>query len=482
MPMQPSPGAPGADAALFEAAGRLLFEVESPVGKALLDRDLRYLAINDTLARFNGCDARAVIGQSVAQVLPDAYPTLEPLLRRVLDHGEAQRNFRVSVPTPSTPDEVSDWEASYLPVLLPDGQVGGVYVQAINLTLTLQAERALRESATLVRRVLDGLFAFVGVLTPDGTLVEANRAPLDAAGISLDQVAGRPFWEAYWWSYSDTMQQWLREATARAAAGELVRRDVTVRMAGDTRMSIDFMLAPLRDEEGRVTHLIPSAIDISDRLLTQRQLETALAEKTVLLQEVHHRVKNNLQIIASLLRLQARQAEPATRAALQDSQTRVMAMALTHELLYERQDFSALEFGPYLRRLCSALRDAQGPLIAQRSIVVDAPAEGLRIGLNQAVPMALCTNELVTNALKHAFPGDRQGEIRVEACTADGGIALRVSDDGVGLSGGALPEGGGALGFSLVRLLSAQVGARFSHHSRPGCTEFTIHLPATQHA
>lgn len=584
----------GNQAALFEAAGRLMFGVESPVGKALLDRDLRYVAINETLARFNGCDAAAAIGATVGELLPEAFPTLEPLLRRVLDHGEALRNFRVSVPTPSTPDEASDWEASYLPVMLPDGRVGGVYVQAINLTLSLRAERALRESATLVRRVLDGLFAFVGLLTPDGRLIEANRAPLEAAGISLDQVAGRPFWEAYWWSYSPALQDWLREATARAAAGEMVRKDVVVRMAGDTRMSIDFMLAPLRDEAGRVTHLIPSAIDITERLATearfrrvfesaptglalldptgrmvlanpalaaivrtpvgqlldrpiadlatalglgdqltglrpamaprvlqasapdgtaldlqasaeavttpdgvqtllslvdigerlraQRQIETALAEKTVLLQEVHHRVKNNLQIIASLLRLQARQADPATQRALRDSQNRVMAMALTHQLLYERQDFSALELGPYLRRLCTALREAQGPLSGRPLVTVDAPAEGLRIGANQAVPVALCTNELVTNALKHAFPGERQGEVRVEAApTSDGGIEVRVRDDGVGLPSPELPERGGSLGFSLVKLLSAQAGARFSVDSRPGRTEFRLHLPATRH-
>lgn len=588
------------DAQLFAAAGALLFEAESPVGKALLDRELRYVAINDTLALSTGLDPAAVIGLTVAEVLPAAYPTLEPLLKRVLDHGEAQRNLRITVPVPSTPDEDSEWDATYLPVTLPDGSVAGILVQAINLTLERRAERALRESATLVRRVLDGLFAFVGVMTPDGVLLQANRAPLEAAGISLADVTGRPFWDTYWWSYSAELQAWMREAVARAARGEMVRKDVVVRMAGDTRMTIDFMLAPLRDEQGRVTHLIPSAIDITERLATEarfrrvfesartglalvdegarillanpalaallrlpgeelhgrsmhevaarvdlngvmaamlpledasdrpgaravraraadgtpldlevaaervttpdgtqtllsfsdigealrarRQIETALAEKTVLLQEVHHRVKNNLQIIASLLRLQARQSDAATQRALQDSQNRVMAMALTHQLLYERKDFSALEFGPYLQRLCGALRDAQGPSPTRQSLVVDAPAEGLRIELNQAVPLALCTNELVTNALKHAFPGQRRGKIRVVAAARDGGIDLHVSDDGVGLPHQVLPESGDSLGFSLVKLLTAQIGAGFEHDSRPGHTEFRIHLPAPPHS
>jgi PAS domain S-box-containing protein len=587
------------DAQLFAAAGALLFEADSPVGKALLDRELRYVAINDTLALSTGLDPKSVIGLTVAEVIPAAYPTLEPLFRRVLDRGEAQRNLRINVPVPSAPDEVSEWEATYLPVRLPDGSVAGILVQAVNLTLERRAERALQESSSLVRRVLDGLFAFVGVMTTDGVLLEANRAPLEAAGISLADVTGRPFWDTYWWSYSAELQAWMREAVARAARGELVRKDVVVRMAGDTRMTIDFMLAPLRDEQGRITHLIPSAIDITERLATEarfrrvfesartglalideaarillanpalaallrlpseglqgrsmhevaaqadlgsvvaamlppqstldrpvartvraraadgtvldleiaaervstpdgtqtllsfgdigealrarRQIETALAEKTVLLQEVHHRVKNNLQIIASLLRLQARQSDAATQRALQDSQNRVMAMALTHQLLYERKDFSALEFGPYLRRLCGALRDAHGPNLVRQSLVVDAPAEGLRIELNQAVPLALCTNELVTNALKHAFPGERRGEIRVVAAAHEGGIDLCVRDDGIGLPHQVLPESGDSLGFSLVKLLTAQIGARFEHESRPGHTEFRIHLPDPPH-
>ena len=117
----------------------------------------------------------------------------------------------------------------------------------------------------MLRRVLDNLFAFVGVLAPDGRLLDANRAPLEAAGITLQEVRGRPFWEAYWWSHDLAVQARVREACRRAAAGETSRYDLEVRMAGDSRMAIDFQVAPLRDAAGRVTHLIPSAVDITER-------------------------------------------------------------------------------------------------------------------------------------------------------------------------------------------------------------------------
>ena len=116
----------------------------------------------------------------------------------------------------------------------------------------------------------------------------------------MRKTSSASFWDTYWWNFSIESQNWMRQACARASQGQVVREDVTARMAGDTRMALDFMLVPMRDDYDRITHLIPSAIDISARQAAQLRTEAALKERTVLLQEVHHRVKNNLQIIASL--------------------------------------------------------------------------------------------------------------------------------------------------------------------------------------
>ena len=137
-----------------------------------------------------------------------------------------------------------------------------------------EAEAALLESERFTRRVLDNLFAFVGVMSLDGTLVAVNRAPLEAAGIQASDVIGKKFWDCYWWNYSEEVQEQLTGAYERAIRGEAVRYDVPVRMAGDSRMWIDFQLAPLRDDDGRITHLIPSAMDLTAR----RQAQEALRE------------------------------------------------------------------------------------------------------------------------------------------------------------------------------------------------------------
>ncbi|HEV7264650.1 MAG TPA: PAS domain-containing protein [Falsiroseomonas sp.] len=151
---------------------------------------------------------------------------------------------------------------------------GGIVAFFRDITKEHAAAARLAESEARRRQVLDNLFVFVGVLAPDGTLLEANRAPLEAAGLTLADVRGVPFWDCYWWAYDAAVQARLREACVRAAAGEASRYDVAVRMAGDRRMTIDFQIAPLFDAAGRVTHLIPSATDITGR----SQAEAALAE------------------------------------------------------------------------------------------------------------------------------------------------------------------------------------------------------------
>jgi PAS domain S-box-containing protein len=157
--------------------------------------------------------------------------------------------------------------------------------------MTIQRERnqgddVLREDEQFTRAVLNNLFTFVGVLKPDGTLLEANTAPLAAAGITLADVQGRKFWDCHWWNYSTQAQAQVREACAAAARGETVRYDVQVRMAQDALMWIDFQLRPLLGSDGGVSHLIPSAVDITGRKRAEETLLRRLAESEALLNQM----------------------------------------------------------------------------------------------------------------------------------------------------------------------------------------------------
>jgi PAS domain S-box-containing protein len=144
----------------------------------------------------------------------------------------------------------------------------------IHLQRRTEAEIEVRQSEQRLRDVIDNLFSFVGLMTADGTLLEANQTALQAAALQPEDVLGKPFADTYWWSFSPESQARLRAAIARAAAGEQIRYDVPVRVAEDRYIVIDFTLAPIFDEAGSVTHLVPSGLDITER----KAAEAALRE------------------------------------------------------------------------------------------------------------------------------------------------------------------------------------------------------------
>ncbi|HEV7369908.1 sensor histidine kinase [Arenibaculum sp.] len=198
----------------------------------------------------------------------------------------------------------------------------------------------------------------------------------------------------------------------------------------------------------------------------------AAAEKDVLLQEVHHRVKNNLQIVNSLLMLKARRSrDPALREAFEDTLRRVTAMSLVHEALYQHDDTSGIEFAVYLRTLGAALTDSFG--VTGRIAVEVGPAEG-RLDLNTAVPVGLIAAEAIANALKHAFPAEGTGRIEIRFRAPGGGEEgeLVVRDDGRGI-GDADASGTGGSGLALVKAIARQVGGGVSIETRGG-TEFRL--------
>ena len=175
--------------------------------------------------------------------------------------------------------------------------------------------------------------------------------------------------------------------------------------------------------------------------------------------EIHHRVNNNLQVISSLLSLQARASGAEVAAALAESQRRVKAMALIHQLLYEHSDFSGVDLAEYLRRLCRLLAESFTEI--RNRVVVDFQTDeaGITLDLQRAVPCGLLVNELVTNSIKHGFPDGRRGQVRVTLNrTGVDEIRLEVADDGVGISGNLQLGSNKSLGFQLIPLLAEQTG------------------------
>jgi PAS domain S-box-containing protein len=229
--------------------------------------------------------------------------------------------------------------------------------------------------------------------------------------------------------------------------------------------------------EGCVVAATLCATDITARKVAEEQVLASLREKDALLKEVHHRVKNNLQVINSLLNLQAEQyAGAMDRAVFVESQNRVRAMALVHETLYRSEGLARIDMAGYVESLCSYLFRAYG--MDPTRVQLAPSLAGITLDLDRAVPCGLIVNELVSNALKYAFPADRVGRLEViMAQSSKVGYSLKVSDDGVGLPEGMEQGGSGSLGLHLVHLLARQLGGTVEL-DRAGGTAFTIAFPA----
>ncbi len=186
------------------------------------------------------------------------------------------------------------------------------------------------------------------------------------------------------------------------------------------------------------------------------RLARSLAEKEVLIKEVHHRVKNNLQVIASLLKMQADSANPEAAAALREGQQRVESMALIHEQLYESADLRRVDFAEHVELLLNNLVHSFGadPSRIHTRVSIQGP---LLLGVDQAIPAGLILNELISNAFKYAFPGGLVGSIAVEGGRSGDLITLTVHDDGVGLCDDFSIERSKSLGLRIVQILTRQL-------------------------
>lgn len=238
---------------------------------------------------------------------------------------------------------------------------------------------------------------------------------------------------------------------------------------------VEIGLNPLHTEMG--TMILASVVDITDRKQQELDLKAALREKEVLLAEIHHRVKNNLQIIDSLIGLQSDKVSGEALLAFQESQNRIRTIATIHQILYESHDFSKVEIASVLNSLTDNLVQSYG--IDLTRIALNLDLVEVQLPIDKSIPLGLIVNELVSNSFKHAFPDDREGKLFIAIHqNPNGDIALIVEDNGIGIPSELDLETPLSTGLLLVQSLVDQLGGTLELQ-RVSPTRFHISFPET---
>jgi|WetSurMetagenome_2_1015567.scaffolds.fasta_scaffold89425_2 PAS domain S-box-containing protein len=228
-----------------------------------------------------------------------------------------------------------------------------------------------------------------------------------------------------------------------------------------------------RENENILTFVSTQIALAIERKRAEESLKASLHEKEVLLKEIHHRVKNNMQVISSLLNLQARHlSDPAAISMFRESQSRIRSMALVHEKLYQSKDLSRVNFSQYVENLVMYL--VHSFRVDSEQILIKTEIGDVALDINTAIPCGLIINELITNALKHAFPDGRKGKITISLRRdEDSRFVLEVRDDGVGFTGRQGLQNTDTLGMQLVTMLVDQLDGTIKHEKAKG-TSFVI--------
>lgn len=335
------------------------------------------------------------------------------------------------------------------------------------------AEEALRMANAYNRNLIEVSLDPLVTIGKDGKITDVNAATEAVTGFTRAELIGTDF-SSYF-----TEPDKAREGYEQVFRAGFVR-DYTldIKHKDGTITSVLYNASIYKDDAGTVIGVFAAARDITLRKRAEEKIKASLLEKETLLMEIYHRVKNNMQVISSLLGLQSSylQDEKA-KAVLQNSIDRVKTMAEIHNLLYHSDDLARVDLGSFIRNLTGRLQQSYS--VAESPVDIHVDTADVSLTIETAIPCGLILNELVTNALKYAFPKGKEGEIHIRMRSEDSWVVLTVRDNGVGFPDTVDFQHAQSLGLELVNLLVGQLNGTISLEVDGGTT-FTVTIPVNR--
>jgi len=360
-----------------------------------------------------------------------------------------------------------DAEVAAVPIVF--NKKAGALVFVRDISERKRSEEALRKSEETARIFLDSTHDIALMTDAEGRILDFNEAFVKAARKNPADLRGADAFAIL----PPTNDLTRRESVLGEVIGQgrpLAFEDLRGSRCYDTR------IYPVFGPDGRAEKAVVFSADITERKKAVETLKASIEEKNVLLKEVHHRVKNNMQVILSMLNLQSRDVrDPRVLEMFRDTQSRIRSMALVHEKLYQSRDLSQVDFSSYLQTLIVQLFHSHGE--DTERIGFESSVEEISLDINTAIPLGLIVSELLSNALKYAFPENRKGTIRISLRPErDSWFCLSVADDGIGLPEDLDIREANSLGLQIVNMLVEQLGGVLEINRKDG-TEFRILFP-----
>ena len=384
------------------------------------------------------------------------------LSRDAIEHAVSGNDARFTGFTPTTYSTPKWWDVTVTPIFGANQKVEKLLAIARDITQRKQSADALQASERRLKEAEARAHIGYWILESDMKTLACSDEVCRILGVDATtpltlSIAKERIHPDDREEVTTSLEKSMREAREHSVEYRIIRPN------GDQRWVV-CKASPVFDDGGTLVRFAGLLQDITEQKCSEIRLRTSLREKETLLREVHHRVKNNLQIVDSLLYLQARvignHTDQVAIDAFRQSQSRIKSMAKIHDRLYRSGNLSSIDFGEYLSTLLPQLLDF---FQAADRIATRIESDSLHLPVDEAIPCALIVNELFTNSLKHAFPNDKKGTVSIRIQRLDNGRReLAVEDDGVGISEEHTSKSPLSLGLRLVSDLVGQLDGALS--------------------
>jgi len=339
-----------------------------------------------------------------------------------------------------------------------------------DITNRKKIEESLRENEKKYRTLFESDPDYTILLTLDGHLADVNQAAMDITGFPKNELIGKHFMELKIFP-EEELQLNVKRFSSIAKGKEMIPFESRIYDANGEIRLIEIKQTFIKLDD-KIEYILLICSDITQRKKAENEIKSSLKEKEILLQEIHHRVKNNMQIISSLLNLQKQHVKDEEAVnVLTESQNRVKSMAMIHEKLYQSNNLTDIKFSEYVPRLVSDLFYSYNIPVDQIDVVIIV--EDIKLNIETAVPCGLIISELVSNSFKHAYPQGRKGKLKVSLKKYDDHYELMVCDDGIGFPEELDFKNTETLGLQLVNNLVSQLNGEISLDKSHG-TKFKV--------